>query len=134
MYKKVFLLSIYILVHKLDIYLLETYLNSETSSADDNLAMLSYNIIRDNPPSNTTRGGVAFIIKTHCSTFSINWYKIYSGKHFVWNKNGKKCCKCVCLYRSPSQTNDELESFLKNLNRFLIKFINKIYDLYSRWF
>ena len=58
MYKKVFLLSIYILVHKLDIYLLETYLNSETSSADDNLAMLSYNIIRDNPPSNTTRGGV----------------------------------------------------------------------------
>ena len=26
---------------------------------------------------------------------------------------GRKCCKSICLYRSPSQTNDEFESFLK---------------------
>ena len=26
---------------------------------------------------------------------------------------GRKCCKFICLYRSSSQTNDKLESFLK---------------------
>ena len=25
----------------------------------------------------------------------------------------RQCCKFICLYRSPSQTNDKLESFLK---------------------
>ena len=25
----------------------------------------------------------------------------------------RKCCKFICFYRSPSQTNDKLESFLK---------------------
>ena len=34
--------------------------------------------------------------------------------HFIWNKNRGKCCKFICLYRSPSQTNDEFDSFWKN--------------------
>ena len=27
---------------------------------------------------------------------------------------GRKCYKLICLYRSPSQTNDKFESFMKN--------------------
>ena len=36
---------------------------------------------------------------------------------------GGKCCKFSCLYRSPSQTQDEFEIFLKTLNRLQIKFM-----------
>ena len=42
----------------------ETYLNSETSPDDDNLEIPGYNIIINDHPSNTKRGGVC-IIKTH---------------------------------------------------------------------
>ena len=34
---------------------------------------------------------------------------------------GRKCCKFICLYRSPNQTNDEFESFLKNFELTLDK-------------
>ena len=34
---------------------------------------------------------------------------------------GDKCCKFICLYRSPSQTNNEFESFLKNFELILDK-------------
>ena len=34
---------------------------------------------------------------------------------------GRKCCKFMCLYRSPSQTNDKFESFLKNFELTLDK-------------
>ena len=34
---------------------------------------------------------------------------------------GGKCCKFNCLYRSPSQTQDEFETFLKNFESTLDK-------------
>ena len=59
MYKKVSLLSAFISVHKLDISCLsETYLNSETSSYDDNLEIPGYNI-------RLNVGKFAFIVKTN---------------------------------------------------------------------
>ena len=64
MYKEVSLMSAYISVYKFDIICLsESYLNSETSPDDDNLEISSYNIFRNDHPSNTRRGEV--IIKTH---------------------------------------------------------------------
>ena len=34
---------------------------------------------------------------------------------------GGKCCKFSCVYRSPSQTQDEFETFLKNFEPTLDK-------------
>ena len=36
-------------------------------------------------------------------------------------RTGEKCFKFICLYRSPSQTNDEFESSLKNFELSLDK-------------
>ena len=64
MYGKVFLLSAFISVHRLDIICLpETYLNSETSPDGDNLEILGYNIIRKDHPSNTKREEVCVYYK-----------------------------------------------------------------------
>ena len=66
MYKKVSLLSVYISAHKLYIICLaETFLNSETSPDDDNLEIPGYNIIRNDHPSNTKRGGVCVYYRKH---------------------------------------------------------------------
>ena len=59
MFTKVSLLSAYISVHKFDIICLsETYLNSETSSDDENLEIAGYNLVIEDHPSNSKGGGV----------------------------------------------------------------------------
>ena len=120
MYRKVSLLSVFISVHKLDIICLsETYLNYETSPDDNNLEIPGYNIIRKNHPSNIKRGGVCVYYKTlpfklinikylqECITFEV--------------RIGRKYCKFICRHRSPSQTNDKFDSFLKNFELTLDK-------------
>ena len=116
MRKKVFLLSAFISVPKLDITCLsETYLNSETSPDDDNLEIPGYNTIRKDHPSNTTRWGVCFYYK---NTLPFKLINIKCLQECITSeiRIGRKCCKFICLYRSPSQTSDEFESFLKILN------------------
>ena len=63
-YIKLFLLKAYITIHKFDIICLsETYLDSSTTSDDDNLAISGYNLIRSDHPSNNKRGGVCIYYK-----------------------------------------------------------------------
>ena len=58
-YTKSFLLKAYIAIHKFDIiYLLETYLDSSTTSDRNNLSILGYNLIRSDHPSSNKCGGV----------------------------------------------------------------------------
>ena len=65
MFTKVSLLSAYISVHKFDIICLsETYLNSETPSDDKNLKIGRYNLVREDHPSNSKRGGVCVYYKS----------------------------------------------------------------------
>ena len=64
MFTKVSLLSAYISVHKFDIICLsETYLNSEIPSDDENLEIPGYNLVREDHPSNSKRGGVCVYYK-----------------------------------------------------------------------
>ena len=59
MFTKVSLLSAYISVHKFDIICLSgTYLNFEIQSDDKNLEIAGYNLVREDHPSNSKRGGV----------------------------------------------------------------------------
>ena len=57
-YIKLSLLKAYIAIHKFDIICLwETYLDSRTTSDDDNLAISGYNVISSVHPFNNKRGG-----------------------------------------------------------------------------
>ena len=63
-YVKLFLLKAYIAIHKFDINLLsETYLDSNSTSDDDNLEVSGYNLTRSDHPSNNKRGGVSIYYK-----------------------------------------------------------------------
>ena len=93
-FTKVYLLLAYISAHKFDIiYLSETYLNSEIPS-DDDKSLLKFRVIN-----------VKYLQESISFELRI----------------GGKCCKFSCLHRSPSQTQDESETFLKNFEMTLDK-------------
>ena len=80
----------------------------------------SYNIIRKDPPSNTKHGEVCNYYKNTLP------YKLiiieYLQEYIIFDiKIGRKCCKFICFSRSPSQTNDKFESFLKTFELTLDK-------------
>ena len=84
------------------------------------MEILSYNFIRKDHPSNNKRGGVCFYYKNILPFELINIRYLQECITFEM-RIGRKCCKFICLYRSPSQTNDEFESFLKNFELTLDK-------------
>ena len=64
-YTKISLRTVYVLVHTFDIICLsETYLNSETSTDDQNLEIPGYYMLRVGHPSNDKRGGIYILYKT----------------------------------------------------------------------
>ena len=117
---KLSLLEAYNSVHDFDIICSETFLNSEISSDDHRLIIQGYTMARSDHPSNTKRGGVCifykehlpFVIRTdiaHLEECLIGEIKIKNSKCFV-----------TCLYRSPSQTADEIDNFYMALSGFAI--------------
>ena len=114
MFTKVSLLSAYISVHEVDIISLsETYLNSGIPSGDKNLKIAGYNFFKEDHPSNGKRGGVYVYYKSSLQFRVIN-VKYLQESISLLLTIGSKCCKLSCLYLSPSQTQDEFETFLKN--------------------
>ena len=96
-------------MHKFDIiYISESYLNSDTSSNDNNLNIPGYNMPRADHPSGNRRGGVCIYYKESLpiKMLSINYLQecIYSDL-----KIGSKLCTIVSLYRSPSQSANEFD-------------------------
>ena len=121
MFTKVSLLSAHISVHKFDIICLsETYLNSEIPSDDENLEIPGYNPVREDHPSNSKCGGVCVYYKSSLPFRVINVKYLLEFISFELRIGGE-CCRFSFLYRSPSQTQDEFESFLKNFELTLDK-------------
>ena len=121
MFTKVSLLSAYTSVHKFDIICLsETYLNSEIPSDDKNLEIPGYNLVREDQPSNSKRGGVCVYYKSSLPFRVINVKYLQESIPFELRIGGK-CCKFSCLYMYPCQTQDEFETFLKNIELTLDK-------------
>ena len=114
-YIKLFLLKAYIAIHKFDIICLsETYLDSSTTSDDDNLAISGYNLIRSDHPSNNKRGGVCIYYKNFLPLRVLGIQYLQECINFELNIGGK-ICNFISLYRSPSQTQDEFEKIIDNL-------------------
>ena len=115
---KVLFLTAYNSIHKFDIICLsETLLNSETLSNDENLSGPVYNPIRADHLSNTKRGGVCIYFKESlplrlCNVSYLNECICFEIEIMISNK----LCNFISLYRSPSQSSDEFENFVFNLD------------------
>ena len=140
-YIKLFFLRAYIAIHKFDIICLsETYLDSSTTSDDDNFAISGYNLIRSDHSSNNKRGGVCKNVLP-LRVLSIQY--LQECINFELNIGGK-ICNFISLHISPSQTQDEFEKFIDNLelnletlcqnNPFLIVLIGDLNAKSKNWY
>ena len=78
------------------------------------MEIAGYNLVREDHPSNSKRGGVCVYYKSSLPFRVINVKYLQESISFELRIGGK-CCKFSCLYRSPSQTQDEHETFLKKV-------------------
>ena len=113
-YSKLSLLNSNNSLHKFDImYLSKTYLDSNTPLDDDNLEISGYTLARSDHPSNTKRGDVWLYYKNNLPLRVINIG--YLNECLTLELTvGDKTCNFVVLYRSPSQSQDEFETFSDN--------------------
>ena len=112
-YSKLFLLKVYITIHKFDIICLsETYLDS-TVPLDVNLVISGYNLIRSDHQYNTKHGGVCLYYKNYLRQRILNLSYLNKCLKFEL-KIGDKSCNFIALYRSPSQSQDDFEIFSHN--------------------
>ena len=93
----------------------ETFLDSSHSDDDHILNMQGYNLIRADHPDNTKRGGVCIYYKEHLPLKVRNDISPLKECVVVEIKANKQKCLVACLYRSPSQTNDEFDIFCDGL-------------------
>ena len=110
-YIKISLLTAYVLVHNFDIICLsETYLNSETSTDDQNLVTRGYCLLRADNPSNNKRGDICIFYRT---TLPLRLLNISNLSEYITFEIsiGNQVCRFIHLYRSPSQTQEEFQTF-----------------------
>ena len=125
------------------LFLLKAYIDSSTTSGDNNLVISGYNLIRSGHPSNNKRGGVCIYYKNFLPLRVLGIQYLQECINFELNIGGK-ICNFISLYRSPSQTQDEFEKFIDNLelnletlcqnNPFLIVLIGDLNAKSKNWY
>ena len=121
-FSKLTQLKAYISTYKHDfICLSETYLDSSIS--DNLIDIKGYNLFRADHPDNIKRGGVCIYYKEPLPVRikTLSYFKEVLFLEMIYNN--EKVIVSV-IYRSPSQNNCELDSFLTNFDHLLSK-INK---------
>ena len=111
-FEKINLLEAYNTINKIDVICLsEYYLDSSIAFDNDDLNIKGYNLYRADR-INVKRGGVSAHIRESLPRCLSNAYlqKYLILEISINNKNGY----VVSLYRSPSQTLDEFDSFINN--------------------
>ena len=88
--------------------------NSTIQSDNNNLEIAGYNLVRSDHLSNNKRGGVCIYYKASLPLRVIDICFLQECIIFEV-MIGDKQCNFVALYRSPSQDQDEFDSFSKNL-------------------
>ena len=114
-FSKINPLKAYLKIHKTDIVsLCETYLDSSFLINDENLVIRGYNLVRCDHPTNSKPGGVCIYYKDSLplKIIDIQYLKECINFHLII---GDKLCHFITLYRSPNQSHDEFNSFIKNL-------------------
>ena len=107
------------------------------------MAISGYNLIRSDHPSNNKHGGVCIYYKNFLPLRVLGIQYLQECINFELNIGGK-ICNFISLYRSPSQTQDEFEKFIDNLelnletlcqnNPFLIVLIGDLNAKSKNWY
>ena len=109
------------------ICLSESYLDASVSSDNDNLNINGYRLVRADHPGNIKRGGVCVCV---CVCVCV-YFKEYLAVKCLSNSYLKECHilevsinnkrgYVVSLYRSPSQTSDEFDSFITKFEKIVV--------------
>ena len=93
----------------------ESYLDSTYSSDDSSLVLKDYKLVRSDHPQNIKRGGVCIYYR---ESLPVKLLKISNLPECLILEiiYGHKKCSIVSLYRSPSQTPDDFDYFIKELD------------------
>ena len=138
-YAKVFLLKVYIAIHKFGIICVsETYLDSSTLTDDSNLEISGYTLVHSDHPSDNKRGGGGCIYYKNVLPLRILNVQYLQESICFELKIANKSCNFLSVYRSPSQSTftDNLELNLENLeqrNPFLVVAIRDFNAKSSNW-
>ena len=73
-----------------------------------------YNLIRSDQPFYNKRDGISIYYKNFLPLQVLSVQYLQECINFELNM-GSKICKVISLYRYPSQTQDEFEKFIENL-------------------
>ena len=117
-FEKVNFLGTYSTVNKFDkICLTESFLDSLILT--ENNTINGYEIMRAEHPNNVKRGGVCAYIRKSLPVR--NFSNSYLSECLTLEVTiSNKKCYIITLYRFPSQTSDEFDSFISNLEKLLI--------------
>ena len=114
-FSKINLIKAYLTIHKTDIVCLsKTYLDSSFLVNDENLVIQGYNLVRCDHPTNSKRGRVCVYYKDSLplKIIDIQYLQECINFHLII---GDKLCHFITFYRSPNQSHDEFNSFIKSL-------------------
>ena len=103
------------------ICLSETYLNHDILSVNDNLRIAGYKLIRVDHPSNQKRTGICIYCKDFLPMKVNNISCLKECLQFNPSVYEKQC-NITLIYRSPSQSSEEFDTFLSNF-RLLLDYI-----------
>ena len=119
-FAKVNLLQAYNTIHDFDtICLSKSYLDSTVSSDNDNLYIRDYKLVRTDDPLNIKRGGVCVYFKESLPVSCLPNPYLKECLLFEVSINNKRGY-VVSMYRSPSQTSDDFNSFTTNLEKLVV--------------
>ena len=122
----------YIILHKFDIICSpETYLESTSPTDDDKLQIPGFTLIRYDHPSNAKHSGVCLYYRSTLPLRVINIGYLNECLSFEL-QIGDKICNIVTLYRSPSQSQDDFETFTDNFEMTL-EILAKSFSDNSLW-
>ena len=122
---KVSLLTAYLSVNKFDVICLSETYNSNILTDDENLQIPGYSTATVDHPSNTKHGGACVYYKTSLPSklLDIKYLQECMNRELIIGDNLRSF---ITLCRSPSQTHDDFETFMKNFELNLDKINKKI--------
>ena len=109
---KISLLQAYVTQYNCDILRLsETFLNSFIQNDDDGIKIDGCYLIRVDHPINSKKGGVCFNYKEDVSLIKRDDICTLDNCLVTELRSQNEKCFLTCLYRLPSQSQDEFENF-----------------------
>ena len=122
-FEKVNLVEAYNTVSKFDIICLsKSFLDSSILAESNNLKINGYKMVRADHPNNVKKEVCVLVLGTLpvCNFSNSYLSECFTLEVISSNKKGY----VITLYRSPSQTSDEFQSFISNLEKLLININN----------